>query len=95
MGGDRVGVVHRPDDVAAGVAYHLEEDPEAFRHCHSFRNYPKMLADYWAYDCYPAALFREVDLGGVAYRQLLYPPFAEGANRTFPFAVEWLLIECF
>jgi hypothetical protein len=45
-----VVVVHLPDDdeAAAGVVDRLEEDPEAFRHFHSFRNYPKMMADDWA-----------------------------------------------
>ena len=86
-------VVHLPDDdKGAGVVDCLEEDPEAFRHCHSSRNYPKMLADDRAYPGYPTALFQRVDLGGVAYRPLWYPPFAEGANRTFPFAGEWLLL---
>ena len=88
MGGDQVVVAYHPnDDVgAAGVVDHPEEDPEAFRQCYSSRNYQKLMADDWAYRGYPAALFQGADLDGVAYRQLLYPPFAEGANRTFPFA---------
>jgi hypothetical protein len=86
-------VVHLPDDDgAAGVVDRLEEDPEAFLHCHSSRNYPKMLADDRAYHGYPAAHFQGADLGAVAFHQLWYPPFAEGANQTFPFVGEWLLL---